>query len=201
MPETKILTVTGYKGGTAKSTTAIHIAAYFATLGKTVLIDGDPNRTALEWSERGELPFTVTTDKAAHRFTPGAHFLIIDTPARPNSKDLKELAEGCDLLILPTTPDVVSLQPMLEMTRAIEGANYRALLTIVPPLPNREGEIMHADLKESGVPIFNAMIRRTVHFGKAALQGKLISGIAEATAQAAWQDYVNLGNEIRRLIK
>ena len=34
-------------------------------------------------------------------------------PARPKSDDLQELADGCDLLILPTIPDVVSLQPML----------------------------------------------------------------------------------------
>jgi len=30
---------------------------------------------------------------------------IIDTPARPDSDDMKELAEGGDLLILPTKPD------------------------------------------------------------------------------------------------
>src|SRR5262245_55527707 len=92
MPETRILTVTGYKGGTAKSTTAIHLAAYFSYYGRTVLIDGDPNRTALEWSGRGELPFTVANDRTAHRHTPGANYLIIDTPAHRSKADRKSIS-------------------------------------------------------------------------------------------------------------
>ena len=38
----KIVTVTGYKGGVAKSTTAIHVATFFSEQGKTILVDGDP---------------------------------------------------------------------------------------------------------------------------------------------------------------
>jgi chromosome partitioning protein len=201
MPGTKILTVTGYKGGTAKSTTAVHLAAYFSYYGRTVLIAGDPNRTALQWSERGALPFTVATDKTAPRLTPGADFLILDRPARPHSKDLQELAAGCDLLILPTPPDVGSLQSLHQMTQAIEGANYRALLTLVAPRPSREGDLRYSDLKESGIPIFETMIRRAAQFGQAALEGKLIKDLAEDSAQGAWRDYVSLGDEIRGLIE
>ncbi|NCR19934.1 MAG: ParA family protein [Microcystis aeruginosa LL13-03] len=51
----KIITVTGYKGGVGKSTTAVHIATYFSDRGRTVLVDGDPNRTALGWAERGRV--------------------------------------------------------------------------------------------------------------------------------------------------
>lgn len=40
-----------------------------------------------------------------------AQFVVIDTPARPDFDDLKELSKGCDLLILPTKPDIVSLEP------------------------------------------------------------------------------------------
>jgi chromosome partitioning protein len=43
----KILTVTGYKGGVGKSVTAVHLATFFSELGKTVLVDGDPNRTGV----------------------------------------------------------------------------------------------------------------------------------------------------------
>jgi chromosome partitioning protein len=197
----KILTVTGYKGGVGKSVTAVHLATFFSELGKTVLVDGDPNRTALGWNNRGQLPFTVADERQAMKVVSGSDFVIIDTPARPNSDDLKELAKGCDLLILPTAPDVLSLQPMLETARDLGEANYRALITIVPSYPSREGEVMKKDLKQGGVPVFETMIRRTVGFPKAALAGIPIRDLDEPRALAAWADYEALGSEIREMWK
>ena len=198
----KIITVTGYKGGVGKSTTAIHLAAYFSTRGKTVLVDGDLNRTAVTWAARGELPFTVGDERQMGKIIQGAEFAIIDTPARPSSDDLKELAKGCDLMILPTIPDVVSVDPMLTIARDLEGlgAKYRALIALVPPLPSRNGEMMREELDRAKIPVFRAMIRRTVLFGNAALEGKLISQLGDARAHQAWSDYESVGKEIEGLI-
>jgi chromosome partitioning protein len=198
-----IITITGYKGGIGKSTTAFHIAAYFSDIGKTVLVDGDPNRTAVKWAGRSSepLPFTVVDQRQAMRLASEAEYLIIDTPARPNSDDLKELAKGCELLILPTSPDVVSLEPMLETARDLENAKYRALITLVPPHPSREGELMRDDLRQEGIPVFETMIRRTVGFAKAALAGRPIRDIEDTRTRAAWEDYKALGDEIRKLLK
>lgn len=196
----KILTVTGYKGGVGKSTTAVHLATYFSDKGQTVLVDGDPNRTSVGWASRGSLPFTVADERQAMRLVPGADYVVIDTPARPNSDDLKELAKGCDLLILPTAPDVLSLQPMLETARDLGEAHYRALLTIVPPYPSREGELMRKDLKDGGVPVFETMIRRTVGFAKAALAGIPIRDLNDERVKAAWADYQALGDEIMEVL-
>ncbi|HBL14154.1 MAG TPA: chromosome partitioning protein ParA [Cyanobacteria bacterium UBA11162] len=195
----KILTVTGYKGGVGKSVTAVHLATFFSDLGNTVLVDGDPNRTSLGWNSRGKLPFTVADERQAMKVVSGSDFVVIDTPARPNSDDLKELAKGCDLLILPTAPDVLSLQPMLETARDLGDANYRALITIVPSYPSREGELMKKDLKEGGVPVFETMIRRTVGFPKAALAGVPIRDLDDRKAKSAWVDYKALGKEIMEM--
>lgn len=196
----KILTVTGYKGGVGKSTTAIHLATYFSEQGQTVLVDGDPNRTACSWAERGSLPFTVADERGAMKIIARADYVVIDTPARPNSDDLKELAKGCELLILPTTPDIISLQPMLETVKDLEGANYRALLTIVPPYPSREGEVMRKDLMDGYIPVFKNMIRRTVGFQKAALEGIPIKDLKEPRLREAWSDYMALGKEILEIL-
>ena len=202
-----IFTVTGYKGGIGKSTTAIHLATYFAQQGKTVLVDGDPNRTALNWAQRGEnapddkkLPFLVVDERQSMRVIGGADFIIIDTPARPNSDDLEELAKGCELLVLPTPPDIISLEPMLQTAAVLGEANYRALLTVVPPKPSREGEVMQAELREGNVPVFDTMIRRAAGFAKAALQGRAIRDLGEARAATAWDDYRDLGDEISQLL-
>lgn len=198
-----IITITGYKGGIGKSTTAFHVAAYFSDIGKTVLVDGDPNRTAVKWAGRSSepLPFTVVDQRQAMRLASEAEYLIIDTPARPNSDDLKELAKGCELLILPTSPDVVSLEPMLETARDLENAKYRALITLVPPHPSKEGELMRDELRQEGIPVFETMIRRTVGFAKAALAGRPIRDIEDTRTRAAWEDYKALGDEIRKLLK
>lgn len=202
----KIITITGYKGGIGKSTTAFHLAAFLSEHGKTILMDGDPNRTAVKWAERGVaggyiLPFSVADERQAMRLVTGADYLVIDTPARPQSDDLKELAKGCDLLILPTSPDIVSLEPMLDTARELEGVNYRALITVVPPHPSREGELMHSDLLEGGIPLFATMIRRTVGFAKAALVGKPIRDLDDPRTRAAWEDYRSLGNEVMEIIR
>lgn len=197
----KIITITSYKGGVGKSTAAIHLGAVLSKHGKTILVDGDPNRTSIKWAGRGSLPFTVADERQAMKLVAGNDFVIIDTPARPDSDDLKELSKGCDLLILPTVPDILALEAMLETTKNLGDANYRSLLTIVPPKPSREGELMQADLQESGIPVFKTMIRRTAGFPKAALAGVPISEIKAPVAQDAWQDYVNLGKEIRKILK
>lgn len=196
-----IITITGYKGGIGKSTTAIHLATYFSERGKTVLVDGDANHTAISWAERGDgLPFTVVDQRQAMRVVSGTEFIVIDTPARPDSDDLKELAKGCELLILPTSPDIVSLEPMLQTARVLGEARYRALITVVPPKPSREGEIMQSDLRSGDVPVFDTLIRRTVGFAKAALQGKPIRDIDDIRAKLAWEDYKALGDEIMALL-
>jgi chromosome partitioning protein len=196
----KIVTVTGYKGGVSKSTTAVHIATYFSALGKTILVDGDPNRTALSWVKRGHLPFAVADERQAMKLISGNEFVVIDTPARPNSDDLQELAKGCELLILPTIPDVVSLEPMLQTANDLGEANYRALVTIVPPAPSREGKTMQEDLRANGIPVFKTMIRRSAGFSKAALEGVPIRDLKEGRSRLAWLDYEALGKEIMEVI-
>ena len=60
---------------------------------------------------------------------------------------------------------------------------------------------MRDDLKEGGIPVFDSMIRRTVGFAKAALAGRPIRDIDDSRLKAAWEDYRNLGDEIREILK
>jgi chromosome partitioning protein len=60
-----IITVASFKGGVGKTTTAVHLAAYLASAGSVVLIDGDPNRSATGWAKRGNLMFEVVDERQA----------------------------------------------------------------------------------------------------------------------------------------
>jgi chromosome partitioning protein len=197
----RIITVTGFKGGVGKSTTAIHLAAYFSQHGRTLLVDGDPNHTAVAWANRGQLPFEVVSEHQSMKAVAGKDWVVFDTPARPNSEDMAELIKGCDFVVLPTSPDIVSILPMMDTIKALGKATYRTLITIVPPKPSKDGEAAQAELAGAGYPVFDSMIRRSVAFTKAAVSGVTVRDLPDPRLAAAWEDYEALGNEIRGMVQ
>jgi chromosome partitioning protein len=194
-----IITVASFKGGVGKTTTAVHLSGYLAKKGKTLLIDGDPNRSSLDWSATGNLNFSVIDERQAAKFARDFEHIVIDTKARPENDDLKTLAEGCDLLVIPTTPDALSLKATLKMLSAMQSLNtnlYKILLTMIPPPPSHDGQDAERVLTANKLPIFKTRIRRYTAYKKAALKGVSVAEIRDRYAKAAWQDYENLGKEI-----
>lgn len=196
-----ILTVAAFKGGVGKTTTAVHLAAYLQKKSRALLIDGDPNRSASAWTKRGELPFRVIDERQAARHARDFEHIVIDTEARPNEDDLRALADGCDLLIIPTTPDAMSLDALFLTVEALEkiGAErYRILLTIIPPKPSKDGDDARRALTSRGLPLFKGGIRRLVAFQKASLAGVPVYAVSDPRAEDAWADYERIGKEILR---
>jgi chromosome partitioning protein len=198
-----IITTASFKGGVAKTTTAMHLAAYLTTKGQTLLIDGDPNRSASRWAERslerGGLPFKVVGVNQSTKYSKGCEHFLIDTEARAEEDDLKEIVDGCDLLILPTTPDTLSLDALIQtidLLKALGTSNYKVLLTRVPPAPRREGDDARDFLLEAGFPVFQGKIREAVAFQKAATEGLIVNQVNDRRAKIAWNDYLLIGKEV-----
>ena len=144
-----IVTVTGYKGGIGKTTTALHLAAYLQQQAPAVLVDGDLNRSATGWGRNGSLPFRVVDERQAAKVSREFEHIVIDTAARPVREDLEALVAGCDHLIIPTTTDALALDALVQTVGALEAlgaTNYRVLLTIVQPAPSRDGDEARASL-------------------------------------------------------
>ncbi|MBE9067482.1 ParA family protein [Leptolyngbya cf. ectocarpi LEGE 11479] len=199
-----IITVASFKGGVGKTTTAIHLAAFFQGRGRTLLIDADPNRSALGWAGRGGLPFAVVDPWQAETQSEAYEHIIIDTQARPTTEDLAALANTCDLLVLPTMPDILSLDALvltIEYLKSIQTHQYRILITAIPPKPNRAGGEVKKLLQEAGIPIFESGIGRLVAFQKAAMQGVPVYDIKDPRAERGWQDYKTVGNEMLNLMQ
>ncbi len=199
-----IITVTSNKGGVGKTTTAIHIAAFLAWEygeGSVVVVDTDPNASALDWAARAEragrpLPFAVVSPEesaGAERHT------VFDSPGRLYGEELEEMAEVSDLVVVPTTPVRLSVDVLAGFVQDLEemraGAHYRVLLTMVPWW-NWRGRQARGDLESVGVPLLANHIRFRPAFDSAADGGLLVSGVKSRGAGQGWEDYEMVCREI-----
>ena len=194
------IAVASYKGGVGKTTTAVHVAAYLNTIAPTVLLDGDQTRNATEWSLRGEgFPFTVADVASAMKLAGKFKHSVVDTGQQPTESDLKALAEGCDLLIIPAVPlalDTAGLRQTIEALQRMNENRYRVLITKAPPPPETEAQQLKALLDELKVPVFKNMVPRLKAFSKAAASGCIVDKADDSRAARAWEAYEAVGKEI-----
>ncbi len=190
-----IVSFVSFKGGVGKTTTAFHLAA---ALGKdALLLDGDPNFSALAWSRRSDRFIKKFETKASSDSFDSAiyKYILIDTAARPSNSELRTISENADLIIVPTFPDTLSLDALVKITNSFNQLkidNYRVLLTqVFGSAAARDAKLL---LKELGIKFFDSEIRKRAIFGKAATAGSVVSDLRGG--EDSWNDILNLKKEV-----
>jgi chromosome partitioning protein len=192
-----IVAIIALKGGVGKTTTAVHLAAYFQEQAPTLLIDADKNRSALHWAKEDKLPFYVASQAGSTGLIKKYAHIVIDTRARPEPEELKDLAEGTDMLILPTTPKHLDLDATVKAVEQLEplNAKYKILLTQVDSRTN-SGKEARQFLEEQKLPLFKPEIPRLVAFERAPNKGIVIKEYSDSRSRMAWSQYEAVAKEI-----
>jgi chromosome partitioning protein len=139
----KTVAIVSQKGGSGKTTLAVHLATAATAAGHTAaVIDLDPQATATSWGDdrtangpeviSGQavrLPALIQTAREN-----GATFLVLDTA--PNADQAASLAaRSADLVLIPCRParfDLEAIETTLLLTRAAGKPAY-VVLNAVPP--------------------------------------------------------------------
>jgi chromosome partitioning protein len=197
-----IVTIASYKGGVGKTTTAIHLAGYFQNRGKTILLDADRERHALDWDKAGPgLPFRVAPYTQAAALVKNFEHVVIDTGQRPTDEDMQATAEAGEneLLILPVVPLPMDTKSTLRTVAALQdmkSSRFRVLLTKVGPDDSGAAAELRGYLAEINAPVFKAEIPRLKAFARASGEGVTVDKSADRHAARAWQAYADVGKEI-----
>lgn len=191
-----IIAIVNLKGGVAKTTTAVHFAYYLATKDATVLVDGDPNRSAIAWAGRSSssFPFKVITEIQLPRFVGQFRHIVTDTKARPEREDLQDLMETADLIILPTPPSGDDLRVTANTARALQelgSTRHKVLLTRVPTNRGSSDEEDARDfLAGQQISVLKGRVRHYKAYEKAFVSGVPVFHIKQdKNAKIAWSDY------------
>lgn len=171
----RIITVAQQKGGSGKTTLAIHLAVAFAKKGlSTMLFDTDPQGSASQWHAKrkeNDIGLLATSGWRLSRDLAMARdsndVIVIDSPPHAEM-DMKVSTRAADLVVIPIQPSPADLWAVRETVKTVAGESRNSLLALnrVVPRANITAEIVEK-IKMMDLPLAEAQIGSRVRFASA----------------------------------
>lgn len=193
----KIL-ITNNKGGCGKSTLATNLAAYFANEGVTTsLADYDEQGSSVEWLDRRSDKFPKISSLIGYKdglkhIPKATEVLVIDAPARSSNKELTNLINHVDTILVPVMPSSIDIEASAKYISEIltrnKIQNKQAKVALIANRV-RENTIIFDELDvflDSYKIPYIATLRETQNYIKSFQKGL---GIHEMPPYLAWQDW------------
>ncbi len=203
------ITVCGQKGGVAKTCTSIHLASVWHSEGKKVcIVDADKNRSALAYASRGNLPFPVFPVSSAAKASRSSEIVVTDGQASSDQEELKHLAYGSDLVILPTTAKARSVELTVELANLLSNlkVNHAVVIVKVDFRQQKAAQQAKAALENFGLYVFDTFIPLLSAFDKAEASGNAVFeavddlGRSDPRRMTGWSAYCSIASQIPCLI-
>ncbi len=203
------ITVCGQKGGVAKTCTSIHLASVWHSEGKKVcIVDADKNRSALAYASRGNLPFPVFPVSSAAKASRSSEIVITDGQASSDQEELKHLAYGSDLVILPTTAKARSVELTVELANLLSNlkVNHAVVIVKVDFRQQKAAQQAKTALENFGLYVFDTFIPLLSAFDKAEASGNAVFeavddlGRSDPRRMTGWSAYCSIASQIPCLI-
>lgn len=188
----KVIAIFSQKGGSGKSTIAIHLAVAASAGHQVLLVDVDPQGTVMAWSRERHLrtPKVVRSDAGsiggllADARAQGFDLVIMDCPPHAAAATAA-LLQLCDHIVVPTQPsmpDLAATQRTVALARAA-GKRYSFVLSRVPA---RAPEVHLAQEALASIgPVAPALIGDRRAFARALTDGCAVTEAAFTQTKAA----------------
>ncbi len=197
------------KGGVGKTTLSIHTAAELIVRKRRVLlIDADPQGSALAWSNyREHADFTVvgmakaTLHKEIDNLAKDYDDVIIDGPPRVTEL-ARSIILAADVVVIPLQPSPMDVWAAAETVDLVREAqvfkpDLRCCLALNRKIANTAiGRDVRDALVELDVPILKSDIGQRVVFAESAASGT--TALDQKRSKAA-KEITRFVNELRRL--
>ena len=205
-----IIAIVSQKGGSGKTTLAVHLATRAAQAKQeSCIIDLDPQATAAAWSDwRGDfLPVVVTAPPARLARTiesakkNGVDFIVIDPPPHADAA-AREAIKAADIVLIPSKPrafDLAALEPVADLVSFAKTPGY-VVLNAVPSGATVLSEDARSKASEMGFEICPVELGDRAAFHRSSAKGETAAeidpdGKAAQEIEALWKW---LGKALRR---
>jgi len=178
----KIIAFMGQKGGTGKTTLAVHIAVAASHDGyKVVLVDTDPQESATYWGNirQDKTPIVATastsqlTDVLAAAKTDEITLVVLDS-APHSSPNASEIARLADFIVIPTRASALDLAALKSTVKIIKAVNkpFGFVLNAIDQKVAESGEALDFLQKNYGGSVAPYKVGNRIAFARSIATGQ-----------------------------
>jgi chromosome partitioning protein len=133
----RVLALLSQKGGSGKTTLAVHLAVALGGGRHVVVVDTDPQRSAASWSRSRQAGTPTLVEAKAGEIAAalrqvratGADLVIIDSMPSVES-DIGSIARSADFVLIPCRPSILDLRAVGGTVTLVKAARVAAAIVL-----------------------------------------------------------------------